>query len=223
MRQKMNQVLLIFSILLLNVGLVAQESVSDVREFLEDLQKDQQEMRQELQEIKALLSILATQQIQQKPAPQQPPQVNVKGIEFNIGDNPVLGSESAKLIMVEFTDYQCQFCGRYTRETFPEIKKQYIDTGVIRYVVIDHPLPMHPDAPKAAEAAHCANDQGKYWEIHELMMAKQDGLKDLNSYAMALNLSTGEFENCLNTVKYRDTVSSNMALARRSNRNRFVI
>jgi len=211
---QIKSVLLIFFVFLLNAGLFAQENASDIREFLENLQKDQQEMRLELQEIKTLLSLMVTQALQQKPAPQQPPQVNVRGIEFDIGDNPILGSESTNLIVVEFTDYQCPFCGRYTRETFPEIEKQYIDNGVIRYVVIDQPLPIHPDAPKAAEAAHCARDQGKYWEIHEMMMAKQDALKDLSFYARALNLNIGDFENCLNTGKYREAVSSNMALSK---------
>ena len=214
MHQKMKSILLIFPVFLLNANLLAQESDSGNRESLEELRKEQQEMRLELQEIKALLSKLVTQQAQQKPAPQQPPQVNVKGIEFDIGDNPVLGSESVNVIIVEFTDYQCPFCGRYSRETFPEIKKQYIDNGAIRYVVIDQPLPIHPDAPKAAEAAHCANDQGKYWEIHEAMMSKQDSLKDLSSYAKTLNLNIAEFETCLNTGKYRDAVSRNMALAK---------
>jgi protein-disulfide isomerase len=212
MRQMIKSTLLICFVFLLNFNLFAQENLSDIKASLEEVQKNQQEMRLEMQEIKSLLSKIATQQLQ--PKPQQPPQVNVKGVEFDIGDNPVLGNESANLIVVEFTDYQCPFCGRYSRETFPEIKKQYVDTGSIRYVVIDQPLPIHPDAPKAAEAAHCANDQGKYWEIHELMMAKQDDLKDLSSYATTLNLNIGEFENCLNTGKYKDAVSKNMARAK---------
>jgi protein-disulfide isomerase len=214
MRRMMKSTLLIFSIFLMSMNLSAQESASDVGEVLDELQKNQQEMRLELQEIKSLLSKLAAQQLQPKPAPQQPPQMNVKGVEFDIGNNPILGRESANLIMVEFSDYQCPFCGRYSRETFPEIKKQYIDSGAIRYVVIDQPLPIHPDAPKAAEAAHCANDQGKFVEMHDGMMAKQEALKDLSSYAKALNLNIGEFESCLNAGKYRDAVSGNMALAK---------
>ena len=212
MRKIMKPVLLIS--FLLNANLFAQENASDVRGVLEELQKNQQEMRLEMQEIKALLSKIAAPQLQQKPASQQPPQLNVKGVEFEIGDNPILGNESANLIIVEFSDYQCPFCGRYSRETFPEIKKQYIDNGAIRYVVIDQPLPIHPDAPKAAEAAHCANDQGKFREMHEAMMANQDNLKDLSSYAKTLNLNIGEFDNCLDTGKYRDAVSKNMALAK---------
>jgi len=167
--------------------------------------KQQQAMRKDLSEIKALLS---------KPgAPQQPPQVDIKGIKFDIGDNPVLGSESAKLILVEFTDYQCPFCGRYARETYPQLREQYVDKGLIRYAVIDQPLSIHPDAAKAAEASHCAGDQGKFWEMHEDMMAKQDALGNLSSYANTLGLNVRQFEDCVDTGKYSDAVRKDMDLA----------
>ena len=82
-------------------------------------------------------------------------------------------------------------------------------------MVIDQPLPIHPKAEKAAQAAHCASDQGKFWEIHKLIMTQQDSLDDLSSYARSLGLDIPVFENCLATDKYKEKVSSNMALARR--------
>ena len=168
------------------------------------------QLQQDVSEIKALLSMQGAPQQQ----PQQPQQANIEGMEFDIGDNPVLGKESARLILVEFTDYQCPFCGRHARETFPRLREQYIDKGQIRYAVIDQPLQnMHPDAAKAAEASHCAEDQGKFWEIHEEMMAKQDDLKDLSSYAKTLALNVGQFEDCLNKGKYGDAVKKDMQLA----------
>ena len=200
--------LLVFSVFLLNINVFAQENASDIRVFLEELQKNQQEMKTELQEIKSMLSRL--------PLPKTPttsPQINVKDVEFDIGDNPVLGSESAQLILVEFTDYQCPFCGRYARETFPQLREQYVDKGKIRYTLIDQPLQMHPEAAKAAEASHCAQDHGKFWEMHDEMMGKQDALKDLLSYATALQLNVGQFEDCLNTSKFKDAVRKDMDLA----------
>jgi len=191
----------------------AQAIETDLRQELDEIKRNQRAMQNELQEIKALLLRLAAQQPAQKPAPQQPPQVNIKGIEFDIGDNPALGSKSAKIILVEFTDYQCPFCGRYARETFPEIRKQYIDKGQIRYAAIDQPLPIHPEAAKAAEASHCAEDQGKFWEMHDAMMANQDALKDLSSYAKILKLNMGQFDDCLNTGKYGADVKKDMELA----------
>ena len=212
MHRMIKSTLLIFPIFLLSVSLFAQENASDLKAFLEELQKSQQEMRLEMQEIKSMLSKLPLPNMPNNPANAMQP-INVKGVEFDIGDNPILGSESARFILVEFTDYQCPFCGRYARETFPQLREQYVDKGIIRYAVIDQPLPIHPDAAKAAEASHCAQDQRKFWEIHEEMMAKQDDLKDLTTYAKTLDMNVGQFEDCLNTGKYKDAVRNNMALA----------
>ena len=184
---------------------------SSLRKELDEIRIEQRQMKDEISEIKTMLLRLSSQQLM--PQQQQQAQASVKGIEFDIGDNPVIGSKAAKLIMIEFTDYQCPYCGRYARETFPEIKKQYVDSGKIRYAVADQPLPPHQEASKAAEAAHCAKDQGKFWEMHEALMAKQENLSDLASYAMELNLNAVEFENCLNAGKYKETVNRNMKLA----------
>ena len=192
--------------------LFSQAAESDLRRDVDELKLEVQLLQNDISELKAILIQLATL-LQPQPQQQQPQQVDIRGRVFDIGDNPVAGSESAKLIMVEFSDYQCPYCGRFTRETLPEIMKQYVDGGKIRYTVIDQPLPMHPEAPKAAEAAHCANDQGKFWEMHEALMANQDNLKNLSYYAKSLNLNIVEYENCLNTEKYKDAVNRNMSLA----------
>ena len=212
MRQMMKSAALVFFVFLLNVNLFAQENASEIKEFLEELQKNQQEMRLELQEIKSLLSRLS---LPKPPTAPQQNNINIKDIEFDIGDNPVLGNGNAKLIMVEFTDYECPFCGRYVRETFPQILQEYIDKNFLRYAVIDQPLPIHPKAEKAAQAAHCATDQGKFWEIHKLMMTQQDSLADLSSYARALGLDILDFEDCLATEKYKEKVQNNMEAARK--------
>ena len=201
-------------VLLISICTVNAQTIdTDLHQELDAIKKTQQAMQKDLLEIKSLLSKLTAQAPTAQPAPQPPPQPNIRGREFDIGDNPILGSESAKLILVEFSDYQCPFCGRHARETFPSIKEEYIDKGQIRYAVVDQPLPMHPDAPKAAEAAHCAKDQGRFWEMHEALMANQEALKDLSSYAKALELNIGKFDDCLNAGKYRDAVSKNIALA----------
>jgi len=105
----------------------AQTPESDLRQELDEIKQTQQSLKDDLTIIKSLLSrMLNAQPSVPQPTPQQPQQASVKGVEFDIGNNPVLGSESAKLILVEFTDYQCPFCGRYSRETFPQINEQYI-------------------------------------------------------------------------------------------------
>ncbi|HYQ71560.1 MAG TPA: thioredoxin domain-containing protein [Gammaproteobacteria bacterium] len=84
-----------------------------------------------------------------------------------ISNKPVMGSASAPVTVVEFADYQCPYCLRFTRTTFPYLKRDYIDTGKVRWVALNLPLPFHKDAKKAAQAAHCAGEQDKFWEMRE--------------------------------------------------------
>jgi len=126
--------------------------------------------------------------------------VGVKLIEMpEVDDDAVLGSSSAKITIIEFADYECPYCGKYSTETFPQIKAKYIDTGKVRYVFRDFPLSFHQDAQKAAEAAEYAGDQGKYWEMHETLFSNQKNLDvpSLKGYAKDLGLDTSKFDSCL--------------------------
>jgi protein-disulfide isomerase len=166
-------------------GYIALAQTADMRLEIDELKQGQKAIQMELQEIKSLLEKIAAQPA--RPSPSGPV---IKDVEFELVGNPVKGNIGAGLILIEFTDYECPFCGRYVRETFPQILNQYIDKGLIQYTVADLPLPMHSKAVKAAEASHCAGEQGKFWEIHELMMLKQESLGDLSSYAASLNRSS---------------------------------
>jgi protein-disulfide isomerase len=78
------------------------------------------------------------------------------------------GNKDAKVTLVEFTDYQCPFCSRHFRDAMPQIDNDYVKTANIRYVLREFPLAsIHPLAFKAAEAANCSGEQGKYWEMHD--------------------------------------------------------
>ena len=109
------------------------------------------------------------------------PDPEFKNVEFGIGNNKIEGSPSAKLIMVQFSDYTCSHCAIFTEETYPKILKNYVDTGKLRYVIVDYPLPGNTIAVRAAEAVHCASDQGKLREMHEVIMSQQESLDDLDS------------------------------------------
>lgn len=94
-----------------------------------------------------------------------------------VGDLPVLGQDSAKVTIVEFSDYQCPFCGRHFTQVENQLKKEYIDTGKVKFYYRDFPLSqIHPGAEKGAEAVRCAGDQGKYWEYHDLVFQNQDSI-----------------------------------------------
>lgn len=101
-------------------------------------------------------------------------QNNVKG-PFTIGKGhlPTLGNDKAKVTMVEFSDLQCPFCRQFFTTAYPQIKKDYIDTGKIQFAYRHLPLTSHPLARPFANASECANEQGKFWEMHDLIFKKQ--------------------------------------------------
>lgn len=93
------------------------------------------------------------------------------------GDLPVSGNQNAKVSLIEFSDYQCPFCGRFFTQTEGQLKKEYIDTGKVKFYYRDFPLSqIHPGAQKAAEAARCAGDQDKYWKYHDLVFTNQQSI-----------------------------------------------
>lgn len=101
----------------------------------------------------------------------------VQRVTVGNGDLPPLGQTSAKVTLVEFSDYQCPFCARHFSQTEPQLIKEYIDTGKVKFYYRDFPLSqIHPGAQKAAEAARCAGDQGKYWEYHDLVFQNQTSI-----------------------------------------------
>jgi protein-disulfide isomerase len=119
--------------------------------------------------------------------------------------------------LIEFSDYQCPFCGKFFHTALPEINRTYIQTGKLRHVLKDFPLPMHEHAAKAAEAADCAGAQGKYWEMHDLLFNNQQalGLQQLTAYANSLTLNMKAFDNCMSTGTFKDKIARDIAEGQR--------
>jgi protein-disulfide isomerase len=135
-------------------------------------------------------------------------------VNVSVDDDPAWGPEDAPVVMVEFSDFQCPFCGRFHQETYPRIREVYGDR--IRFVYRDLPLPqIHPDAILAAQAAECADEQGAFWPYHDLLFSNQQDLSRtaLGSYATQLELSIEVFNQCLDTERYQQEVSSDMQAA----------
>lgn len=124
----------------------------------------------------------------------------------------VKGNLNAPVTIVEFSDFQCPFCGRFAKETLPLIEQNYIETGKVKLIFKDFPLPSHQFAQKASEAAECAGDQGKYWEYHDILFRNQNDLRknDLKNYAKQLNLDTSLFNECLDSGKYKKAVQDDL-------------
>lgn len=144
-----------------------------------------------------------------EPVPPPPP-LSADQIAKLPDDDPVLGEANAPITVVEFSDFQCPFCHKFFKETLPFIEENYIKTGKVKFIYRDFPLDKHRQALPAAEAAQCANDQGKFKEMHDMLFAKQDDwagnekATDLfKGYARTLGLKTKQFNECLDTHKYQ--------------------
>jgi len=127
------------------------------------------------------------------------------------------GDSKSKVTIVEFTDFECPFCKSYAEDTYPKIIQTYGDK--IYYVFHDYPLPFHTHAAQMAEAAHCAGDQGKFWEMHDLLFAKRDEWSaktdvnpSLNTYATQLGLNVNNFKTCLSSGKFTQAVKDSVTL-----------
>jgi protein-disulfide isomerase len=127
----------------------------------------------------------------------------MKGPKINVSDDPSYKEGSPNLVLVEVSDFQCPYCGQAAREVLPKVVEKYVRPGQVELVFLDLPLQMHPDALKAAEAAACANDQGKFWEMHNLLFANQRalGVDSLPGYAEKAGLDVAAFSKCLASGK----------------------
>lgn len=129
-------------------------------------------------------------------------------IEASIDDDPLKGSKNAPVTIIEFSDFQCPYCGRFYSQTLPQIEEKYIKTGKVNFVYRDFPLSFHQYAQKAAEAAECADEQGKFWEYHNKVFENQQSLNiaNLKKWALDLNLDESKFNNCLDSGRYEEEV-----------------
>lgn len=151
---------------------------------------------------------------QQVAAAQETGSDTIQRINVSLDDDPSFGPDNAPITIVEFSDYQCPFCERWHQETFKALLDAYPDQ--IRFVYRDFPLyNLHPEAEPAAIAANCANEQGNFWDYHELLFS---GAQDLGknaylAYADELGLDTTAFAECINSQRYLDEVTSDYEYA----------
>lgn len=125
-------------------------------------------------------------------------------------DDPFLGPEDAKVVIIEFSDYECPFCKQLFEDMLPQFKKDFIETGKVKYVFRDFPLGIHKNAENGALAANCAGQQGKYWEMHDLLFEQQeiwtqanDVKKQLTEFAQELRLNQTRFTSCLESEEQK--------------------
>jgi len=134
--------------------------------------------------------------------------ITAEHLAMSIADAPLLGKASAPITIVEFSDFECPFCRRYAENTFDELKKQFIDTGIVSYAHIHYPLHrIHKFAFSAAKVAECASDQGRFWDVRARLFraAASPGLSDESIAAVVeeSRLDRPRLETCLDTVADR--------------------
>ena len=128
--------------------------------------------------------------------------------------SPIMGESNAPITILEWGDYQCTFCYKFHQNTLNILKENFIDSGKVNLVFKDFPL-NGPDSLLAAEAAYCAEDQGKYWQYHDELYENWGGEKtgwitrdSLDRFANSVNLDLIKFNECLNNHKYQDRVKT---------------
>lgn len=188
----------------------SDDEIKALRQEIEAVKAGQSAIQKQLQEITNLLKT--------RPVAGQPSGPDLSTLTMDISGEPVRGDKNAKIVVIEFSDYQCPFCARFARDTAPLLDKEYVQTGKIKYIFRDLPLTsIHPNAFKAAEAAACAGEQNKFWEMHDRLYENSQklALSDLPSHAESLGLDKTQFEQCLSTDKYAAKIREDIAEATR--------
>jgi len=134
--------------------------------------------------------------------------------EIPVDDDPYVGSETAPITIVEFSDYECPFCRQWHSEVFTKLLDTYGDQ--IRFVYRDFPLEsLHVNAKPAAEAANCANEQGVFWDYHDKLFSMELGLTSeaYQDYASQLGMDEDAFQECIESGRYQQEVQSDFDFA----------
>jgi protein-disulfide isomerase len=184
------------------------QSNPDIEQLKKDVETLKNVEKAIIMELRAIRAQLPREETEQQ-APSQ-----TVDLSLNVAGAPRMGAPTAKVAIVEFTDFECPYCGRHFETTLPELEKDYVGTGKVVYIMRDFPLAnIHPHALKAAEAARCAGDQGKFWDMHAILSANQANLEpsDLLEYAAGLNLDRDKFEKCLSSSVHAQDVKDAVA------------
>jgi protein-disulfide isomerase len=191
-----------------HVDLSAQSDAKQVAKRLEAVEAAVRALEKQVTELGTML----------RSALPPPPFADIPAVDVKIGDAAAKGAAGAKRVLIEYSDFECPFCGRHAQSVYREIQKQYVDSGRVKYVFRNLPLEqIHPSARKAAEAAECAREQGKFWEFHDRLFANQKALTpaDMSNYARIENLDVSKFESCVASGNISRKISDEIAEATR--------
>lgn len=147
-----------------------------------------------------------------------PPTPTTGPVDASVGHLPLKGNKDAKVTVVEFADFRCPFCEKFYTDTEQQILKNYVDSGKVR-LAYRHYAFLGPASTLAASASECANDQNKFWEMHDYLFKNQPSESDTSMYtadklsvvAQGLGMDSAKFKSCLDTNKSSSNVSGDLS------------
>jgi protein-disulfide isomerase len=181
-----------------------REEQARMQKEIDGLKEGQRQIQEQLKELKGdpLLKRVA-------PSKSETP----FDIEVDKSSAESKGNDRARVAIIEFTDFQCSYCLGFVTETLPQLDKDYVSSGKVKYFFRNLPLTAgHPNAFRAAEAAHCAAEQGKFWQAHDRFFANQNALNpnDWLPHARALGLDVFKFDECLKSGKFDEAIKKDI-------------
>jgi protein-disulfide isomerase len=186
-----------------------KENSLPLQKQVDELKQGQEQLRKEIEEIKRLLQEKPTRtDFGVRPAGPNVTSANVHG-------EPFRGTNTAKIAIIEYSDFACSFCGRYARNIFPRLDEDYVKTGKVKYFFRVLPEPNDTNAWFKARAARCAGDEGKFWEMHDLLFSSQSAKgQEVVDLAQTLGLDMEKFNACLSSEKYLVNIQRSAAGAK---------
>ena len=157
--------------------------------------------------------------IHNSPAEHRRPPQPALSTELLLQGEPALGSEKAPLTIVEFSDFECPYSRQFHEKVLPSLKREYIATGIVRFIHKDLPLPFHSEAWPAAAAARCAGEQNSYWDLYSALFDQQNCLtcKGVAGIAKALSLNTSALKICMQSEATETLINANLSEAKLHN------
>jgi protein-disulfide isomerase len=176
-------------------GAAQNDDLARLKDEVTRLNAQQQQILASLDELKKMMKGPSQPAL-------KPPQT------MGVADEPYKGEPAARLAIIEYADFQCPFCRRFEHDIYPQIRDSYINTGKLKYFHRDMPLPFHQGAMPAARAAHCASEQGKFWEMHDSLLGDTASLSaaDIDERAGKLGLNVAELDKCISSDRFADII-----------------
>lgn len=182
-------------------GSQVNQQVLKLQDDVEQLKAQQQKILDALNDLKSVNGKALAAQGNGQPSVNLPQTLSLAGESFR-------GDAAAKVVIIEYGDFECRFCRRFEQLTYPQLRDTYISTGRVRYYFRDLPLAMHTLAMPAARAAHCAAEQGQYWPMHDSLFADHGLMEagDIDKRAAKLGLDVAKLDSCTASERFADVI-----------------